>query len=694
MTVPADSMHDRRPLAVPVLTSMVLLGSFLSFGMEPLIGRLVVPYYGGSVHVWTTCMMTFQGLLLLGYAYAHLVAPRIGAAHLLLLLLPFVQWPLGFSSAVAPDAPIVALVMALMRSVALPFAVLTTTAVVAQSWWARSVLEESDEPWWLYGASNLGSLAALIGYPLLIEPFVGLSAQARGWSALYVVYALLAASAWMLLRPSAAALARPVKAAGARSAHVGLWSALAAAPSALLLATTNQVAHEVGSFPLVWVVPLALYLGSFIVAFRDREGALVRASRSWILMVAAQVVMFAAFRGQASLLVLAASLVPFTLLCVASHRLLYELRPEVDQLTSFYLWVAFGGWIGGTVVTLGAPTLLPGLYEPFLACAGVALALGSASRRAGPRWRAWGEDVAVARRYAAYGAVLLAIALVDRSAILHGNVREWSRNFYGTYRIEDIAATSGSPASRRMLHGGTVHGLELLEGDAGHSGAYYYPGSPLSQVIAARREGPARVGVIGLGAGAMAWTVDADDALVYYEIDSDTEVLARRWFTFLESAKVPVEVRLGDARLSLHEERERGEAPYDVLVVDAFSGDGIPMHLATLEAWQVYLRRLAGDGILAMHVSNRYYDLRPVLAKLAEVTRLHGVYAHGNPSDGNRDGKAYDVDLPSEVVAFSPDPQRLQPLLAKGWRPLAEGVGSLPEHPWTDDFASVLTALR
>ena len=689
----ADNLSSRR-FAIPVVTAMVLVGSMLSFGMEPLVGRLVVPYYGGAVHVWTTAMMTFQGLLLVGYAYAHLLAPRLGAAHLLVLALPFLQWPLGFSSPVAPEAPIATLVASLLSSIALPFAALTTTAVVAQTWWANSSLSRDSEPWWLYGASNLGSLVALIGYPLLVEPFVGLTTQKLWWSGLYVVYLLLAGAAWLALRPQ-----RPVEAASRAvratdRSLVGIWIALAATPSMLLLALTNQAAHEVGSFPLVWVVPLGLYLGSFIVAFRSREGASVRLARSWVVLVAFQIVAFAAFRGQASLTVLFVTLIPFTLLCVACHRLLYELRPDVRELTSFYLWVAFGGWIGGTVVTLGAPTLLPGLYEPFLACAAVAVAAAMASERVSDeRWRAWRDDRRLRTRYALYGLALLSVGLVDRSAILHGEVLEWCRNFYGTYRIEDVASSETTPAFRRMVHGGTVHGAELLEGEPGRSEAYFFPGSPVSDVFAARAGGPARVAVIGLGAGSMASMVDADDSLVYYEIDRDTEVLARRWFSFLGGAAVPVRVHVGDARLALQTENATSAPVFDLLMIDAFSGDGIPLHLATREAWQIYLDRVAKDGILAMHVSNRYYDLRPVLARHGADTQLYGVTASGFSASGADRPKYPECEFASEVVAFSRNREKLQPLIDKGWRPLEE-VAAPSRRAWTDDLASVLTALR
>lgn len=659
---------------------MVLLGSTLSFGMEPLVGRLVVPFYGGAVHVWLTCMMVFQGLLLLGYGYAHLVAPRLGAWHLAVLLLPLAQWPLDFVSPYAPEAPIGALVLALLKTISLPFAALTTTSVVAQSWWARSELAKEGEPFWLYAASNVGSLAALLAYPLLVEPLTGLSLQKSGWSALYLAYVALAAVAYARLKPGRGPVAS-LRVDG--EDPVWAWLLLTAAPSALLLGITNHIAHEVGSFPLVWVLPMALYLGSFIPAFRDAEGLAVRASRRWMALLALQAILFAAFKGSAVWVVLVLAFVPFTLLCVACHRLLYELRPAPERLTTFYLWMSVGGFLGGTAVTLGAPVLLDALYEPYLTIAAVGIALAVGAQRGGLGWRPWGEDAGQGRRLAGYLSVLLLVAMVDKSGVLHGDVLVRHRSFYGVYRIEDADASEGMPAHRRMVHGGTVHGVEDKEG---RSGAYYHPGSPLDNVVAARPEGPARVGVVGLGTGAMAGMIDADDALVFYEIHGEMEPLVRQWFGFMNGSAGAVSVVVGDARLKLQEEAE--QPPYDVLVVDAFAGDGIPVHLVTREAWEVFTSRVADDGLLAMHISNRYYDIRPALSVLARHFGMQGRYLE-TPEARAR----YRTDFPSQVVVFARDESRLAPFDASGWEPIEAGQ-DLSGELWTDDWSGLLEALR
>lgn len=670
---------SRTPDSV-LLTVMVLLGSLLSFGMEPLVGRLVVPFYGGAVHVWLTCMMVFQGLLLLGYGYAHLVAPRLGRWHVLVLLLPLLQWPLDFVSPYAPEAPIGALVLALLQTIGLPFVALTTTSVVAQSWWSRSDLAERGEPFWLYAASNVGSLIALLAYPLLVEPLVGLSVQKGAWSALYLLYVLVAGVVGFRLRPRSGPGAS-LRLDGADP--VGAWLLLAAAPSALLLGTTNHIAQEVGSFPLVWVLPMALYLGSFIPAFRERVGTSVRLARSWILLLVLQAVLFAAFKGPAVWLILLASLVPYTLLCVACHRLLYELRPAPERLTTFYLWMSVGGFLGGTAVTLGAPLLLDAAYEPTLAIGAVGLALAVGARRGGLDWRPWGEDGGRGLRFGAYVTLGLLVALLDRSGVLHNEVLERHRSFYGIYRIEAAEQTEGMPAQRRMVYGGTVHGVE---DHTGRAGAYYHPGSPLADVVQARPDGPARVGVIGLGTGAMAGMIDADDTLVFYEIHRDMEPLVRRWFGFLDGSPGEVSVVVGDARLKLQEEVD--QPAYDVLVVDAFAGDGIPVHLVTTEAWEVFTARVAPDGLLAMHISNRYYDLRPVLALLARRVGMQGRFLQTPPERAR-----YLTDFPSQVVVFARHEDRLAPFDAAGWEPIEAGQ-DLSGTVWTDDWSGLLGALR
>lgn len=670
---------NNQSVDIALLTAVVLSGSMLSFGMEPMVGRMVLPFYGGAVHVWVTCMMVFQGLLLLGYGYAHLIAPRIGRWHLMVLLVPLLQWPLGFASESAPDAPIGALVLALLVTISMPFAVLTTTSVVAQSWWARSHLKDAGEPFWLYAASNVGSLLALLAYPLVIEPMVGLAVQTWSWSVAYVAYVGLVALAYWRLQPERAHVP---KLSISGSDPVFTWLMLAATPSALLLAITNHYANEVGSFPLIWVVPMALYLGSFVFAFKESTGWVVKVSRHWMALLALQIILLSALEAPDGWILLALALVPFTLLCVGSHRLLYELRPPVERLTTFYLWMAAGGFLGGTAVTLGAPTLLNGMYEPFLAVAALGVAMAIAAQKADVSWRPWGDDTAAAKRIGALSAFIVLIALMDASGMFHADVLARHRSFYGVYRIE-AAAVGDNIAVRRLVHGSTVHGLEV---EGGRAGAYYHPGSPLHDAVRARPEGPARVGVIGLGTGGMAYMVDVDDTLVYYEIHGEMEPLVREWFGFLDNAATPVRVVVGDARLKLVE--ESAEEPYDVLVIDAFSGDGIPIHLVTREAWEVYLSRLASDGLLAMHISNRFYDLRPVLTHLADDQGLHGVFLQ-TPYDRMMPG----ADFASQVVVLARNPARLQSLRDGGWSDLRV-AGMEPGVVWTDDFAPALTALK
>lgn len=321
--------------AITSLTASVGLSALLLFGVEPLIGQLVVPYFGGAAHVWLTCLMFFQAVLFLGYLYAHLIGWRLGVFHLVVLALPLLTLPIHVEPVVAPDRPLLALVLLLLRTVGLPFFALSTTAVVLQSWLARSHLGEIREPYPLYAASNVGSLVALLSYPVLVEPFLPLSVQRLVWSGGYVGYALLIGLSWYLVRPDPRAVVQaPTTAAPDVRPGAGdfaWWLLLAALPSSFLLATTNLIASEIGSIPLVWVVPLALYLGTFIWTFREGGGVPRLLGLAW--PEAALISLVAYFLGPVSMALTAALLVGLTLLSTVAHGELYARRPHPRYLT-------------------------------------------------------------------------------------------------------------------------------------------------------------------------------------------------------------------------------------------------------------------------------------------------------------------------------------------------------------------------
>lgn len=678
--------------AMPMLTGLVFLGAILLFGMEPLVGRILVPFFGGAAHVWLTCLMFFQAMLLIGYLYAHLCAPRLGRWHLLILLLPLVNLPLGATTTPAPETPLFTLLSVLVVNFALPFAVLATTAVVAQSWLALSAAGQRHNPYPLYAASNAGSLLALFGYAFLAEPLLGVRTQSALWTGGYLLYSALVVAAWFTLRPGKEPAVAPgekgpelASANRPTTKHYTQWLILSALPSAFLLTVTNFIALEVGSFPMVWVFPLALYLGSFVITFRNNGGVPGLLSALWpevvILGLILDFVPFAwGIWGAPLLLILA--------VCLIAHGELYERRPPVRFLTNYYLTMAVGGFLGGAAVSLVAPRIFPGLYEyPILL---VALGLVFWWCR-GPSFLSsfgnWSPFLQKARAVAT-GVILglLGLLVVGQIQSSQHSCKFRHRNFYGIYRVLEQPLSASNPVGiRKLVHGKTTHGAQLLAQEQRRLPvSYYYRGGAFADVYETTPS-PRRLAVIGLGAGVVSAYTQANDDLTYFEIDPDNEKIARSWFTYLDDAKSRVSVVPGDGRLSMSKAAK--DMAFDIITIDAFTGDGIPTHLLTLEAMGVYLRRLAPDGVILFHISNRYYDLRPVMKAIATQLNLAGVM---NIRDHTKCGPQ---EISPQCLVLARHPERLQPLLARNWVPLGKDDG-LPEVAfWTDDYINILTPL-
>ncbi len=670
-----------------LLLLMVVSGSLLAFSLEPLTGRMITPFFGGAIHVWTVSVMVFQGLLFGAYLYAHLLARRIGGLHLGVILLPVFFLPLEISAVPHPDAPIFALIIDLLESVGVPFFVLATTSVVAQHWLASS--NQDREPWSLYAASNVGSLVALLAYPLVVEPLMGVSSQGTLWAALYLVYCALCISAWRALRPSGEiAEAEPSPAPSATD--YARWIALSAGPSMLLLSVTNVITSELGSFPLFWVLPLALYLGSFALAFRDHDepGYLAEFWPDLVLwfgllcqfvtLAEMQPLLYAAFFG----------------ICWVVHERLYLSRPAPRHLTAFYLAIALGGWLGGIAVSVIAPLVFDRLAEVGISMLLVAAAMLWVAGRPGLKW--WKEAHI---RYSGSRAILAGTVAALLMALLANDQQKGfldrERTLYGIFTLAERESADGH-RYRELASGQTAHGKQYVDGpNTATPMSYYHPAGPNQTALALRKK-PGRMAGIGLGAGAIAATLVAGDELVFYEINPTSERMARDWFTYLADSAGDVDVRIGDARLLLAAEGDR--APYDALFVDAFAGDGIPTHLLTEEAFRIYLDRLSPDGILVVHISNRYYDLRAVLATTAATLDLAAVskrVCSDGGADEDCDGPPESDDPlydPATTVAMSRDATALKPLLAAGWRDLAEHPK--PLRLWTDDYIDIIAAMR
>lgn len=656
-------------------------GAYLLFVVEPLTGRALLPSFGGSPATWATCLVFFQACLLLGYAYAHLVATRLGArrrlvVHAALVALACVALPWRLARVAEPAQgvmPELAVLLALAALVGVPATLLATTTPLLD--------DGSSGVRKLYAWSNAGSLAGLLTQPLVLEPLVPLSRQALGWSVAFVAWAALVLFALRRRRETP----REVHAA-APARSVAAWVALAAAPSALLVATTTKITQDVAPIPLLWAVPLALYLLTYVACFARPAWA---ARRVWLpaaaaaalgagLSGAAPTTAALALRGAGML----AALVAAGMLC---HGELARRAPQGGGVTAYYLSMAAGGVAGSALVTLAAPLLFDDLVEYRAALvAPLVLVLALVAARGG---------AARGRRAAAValGAGALALAFVRPSE--QGGLEEVTltrRSFFGVLRVvERRAGPRGSGDVRILRHGSTAHGLQFLApGRQMWTTAYYGPGSGAQVALDARRAqlggGAMRVGVVGLGAGTLAACARAGDVVTFYEIDPKVTEIAESRFSFLSGSAGRCDVRTGDGRLLLRDELgASGSAGYDVLAIDAFSGDCVPTHLLTREFLELARAHLAPGGILAFHVTNRYLDLSRPASALA-VGGLRATLVE-SPGDRERGTSAARWMLLADGRTF------VEQARAHG----ADALVMTPAgEPWTDDHVNVIACLR
>ena len=684
--------------------AVVFLGSFLTFSLELTIAKMLLPRFGGSAYVWTTCVMFFQGLLLAGYAWGHGALGRFGAknysrAHLLLLLAPFAFFPLRLPAPLTGTGPLFDLLWALVRSAGAPFLVLSTTILVVQGWLMNSKLAEKRDAYFLFAASNMGALAALAAYPLLIEPFLTLKTQSFLWFGLYALYAAL--HLVCLPRSFDAAVPEDEAVPPPSVRERALWLLLSAAPCAAMLATTNLLTFDFAAVPLLWTAPLAVYLATFVLNFKRAprhsgrlNSALLPALGLWVgvcLAAAALAVSHSADSTPLQTLrrrigigkfgYVTAALFIVGMIC---HKSLAASRPASEKsMTEFYSWVAAGGLLGSLCVGVLVPWLGRGVAALSLdwitagAIAAAALAL-----------RDWDALSSFARRRKrlASGAAAACLALAaaglraSASAPSDGVVRAL-RNFYGVYRVVDKDGT------REFFHGNTDHGMQSLDpAKAGVPLTYYNAHSPLAEAYAALGKNWRSVGVVGLGAGAIAAYGRAGQTMDFYELDPDVAMIAGTDFTYLKTSPARIRIILGDARQSLASDEK---ASYDLLILDAFNSGAVPIHLLTREALELYLKRIPRDGVILLHVSNRYLDLRSMLSAAARDLGLAGACKRLT-----QNGRRTDDRVPSSWVALSRDPGKMKLLVrAQGWTDLRDPAFARGATAWTDQHASLLPVL-
>ncbi|MEI7909449.1 MAG: fused MFS/spermidine synthase [Verrucomicrobiota bacterium] len=612
-----------------------LLGAFLLFQVQPVISKFILPWFGGSPGVWTTCMLFFQMVLFGGYSYAHVLSRRkpltqawvhVALLGLALLVLPIVPGaglkPLGAAN---PSWQILVLLLA---TVGLPYFVLSATSPLVQVWYSR--VYPSRSPWRLYALSNAGSLTALLTYPILIEPRWDVVWQAWIWSGAFALFALLmgacALGEWKRGSAEASRRVHAAEVVDALTPGPGAWRRvqwvfLPAFASLMLLATTNHVCQDVAVIPFLWVVPLALYLVTFIICF-DHP----RWYRRWVWAVPAMLAIVLASGlynipwswepGFVMELVIFFATMFFV--CMVCHGELARLKPGTSHLTEYYLLMSAGGALGGLVVSLVAPVVFTSFMEWSLGLAGGFVLVSWVAYRGVVAGRAAGTRKLVGVGFAALAVVALYF-IVNWEFLSFGSALARSRSFYGTLRVEAWTDDEGGKV-HSLYCSGTEHGRQNME-PAGRREplTYYGHETGVGMALDALKDKPdARVGIIGMGTATVACYAERGQTYRFYEINPDVVSMARKWFTFvddLEARGAKYELALGDARLSLEHEPDQH---FDVLLLDAFSGDSVPVHLLTREAFAIYQRHLQPDGVIAVHITNKYLNLAPVVERLAK----------------------------------------------------------------------------
>jgi hypothetical protein len=716
--------------AIPLFATTTFVSSGLLFLVQPMFAKLALPRLGGSPSVWNTCILFFQTTLLLGYLYAHFSTRWLGIRrqielHLILLFLPLALLPLSLGDGQPPTSanPVWWLLRTLTLTVGLPFFVVSTSAPLLQRWFAALPVPSARDPYFLYSASNLGSMLALLGYPLVFEPTLGTRRQTWIWALGYVVLIALTATCGLLVRGFTGesrqdAVSAPAVAREPVSVRQRLqWMLLSFIPSSLMLGVTTHISTDIAAVPLLWVLPLAMYLLTFVFAFSPRE----LLPHRWLVRLLPPLIfacLLTILLNARVWWLIPLHLATFFAIAMVCHRELAGRRPDVQRLTEFYIFMSFGGMLGGVFNSLVAPQIFSAIMEYPLVLALAALVRPSpAFRRSRPEplqllvgmptlvllmcagmWAAGLIPTTLA-----IGPLLLALACLLTAAYMFanrtapfglmalmcvgviafgrpstaGHVLHAARSFFGVHRVID----SFDHSHHLLQHGSTTHGRQEMPGTGCVPSGYHHPAGPIGQLFLISGERFRDVAVVGLGGGALACYAQPGDRWTFYEIDPVVERIARnpRYFTYLQNSPGTLNVVLGDGRLTL---QRAAPATYDLIVLDAFSSDAIPVHLLTREAFTLYLSLLKPDGIVAVQISNRYLNLEPVLAALAEqdgLVALAKIDDHIPEADRGH--------FPSHWVMLA---RRRQPLTilarAPAWR---SPIGRARLRPWTDDYSNI-----
>jgi spermidine synthase len=738
---------------LPLFMLAIFVSAALLFFVQPMFAKMVLPRLGGTPAVWSVAMVFFQTVLLAGYAYAHFVTRNLQGRqavmiHLGIMLIAILFLPLGIATGwTKPPASGEAfwLLGLFAVSIGLPFFALSANGPLLQAWFARTDHPAAKDPYFLYAASNIGSFLALLAYPFVVEPLSRLQQQTFAWSAGFIfLIVLIAGCGYLIWNTKDLKFAKPAKGETADKptwSEAFVWIALAAIPSGLLIAVTNHISTDVAAVPFLWVVPLALYLLTFVLVFSRfaplvHQAAVILQPLFIAALIASQV-----FEGFDSIFwILAIHIAAFFFTALVCHGELARLRPAPAHLTEFYMWMSAGGMIGGVLAALVAPQIFSWVAEyPILIVLAllcrpgwiwptgrfatvffwVALALVAAATLA----PAFGHKVPLLSDLSpgvytymkwAIGILLVVSILLSFDSVkyayvialcfltikayenLDARTRHTVRSFFGVHKVTD----SYDRRFRVLLHGTTIHGAQrVMTNDykpyAGRPEltTYYYKSAAIAQAVAQARvnkNGPINYAVVGLGTGTLACHKQEKDSVTYFEIDPTTIEIAtnpRRYgFSFLEQCAPDAKIVLGDARLTI---ADAPDGSYDILVIDAFSSDAIPIHLMTKEAVEIYKRKLAPRGILVMHISNRHLELASVVAGIAAANGM--VVRTHNTSEGDDEVNDEDYKFSGTVTALVKKPEDFGNLSeAKQWKD--EKVDPR-QWVWTDDYSNVLGSM-
>jgi hypothetical protein len=753
------------PAIMWTFTATTFLSALLLFAIQPMFAKMVLPVLGGSPSVWSVSIFFFQAALLAGYLYAHLLVNKVpphltGIIHLAVCAAAFICLPIGMAGWMGEPPqgePYLWQLGMFAASIGLPFMAVSANAPLLQAWFARSGHPDARDPYFMYAASNLGSLIALLGYPFVLEPAFGVSQLSHLWAYAYVLLVLAVGASFFLMRGAQAGgvpetVAAPAGGETATPATAPTWLdrlswiGLAFVPAGLVTAFTVHITTDVASAPLLWVIPLALYLLTFVLVFRDRP-LISREALLFLHLVALVIALIALSQYTNSWFIVSfTGVVVFFTAAMLAHRTLYEARPAPAHLTGFYLWMSFGGALGGMFTALVAPRLFGEIYEyPLLLALSMACRPGALSflrerhklrnelvalgiiAAVGVLAIAYVPAIGTSLRIPVFAQLgptpvvvillagiliasvhsaprqLMAAALMCAALVwLPSEVRRGSgnaeRSFFGVYRMQLVPSRDGAGFFRTLVHGTTLHGAQRQFDGRGKPvddtvpTTYYYPESPMGQTIAKRREvlatqgNKGHYGIVGLGTGSSACHKQEGETWKFFEIDPVVIKIASnpKNFTFISKCQPDIDIAVGDARLTIAKEPD---ASFDLFIIDAFTSDAIPVHMLTKEAVQLFLDKLKPDGVVLLHTSNRYLDLDAVLG--STLRQLPEGTAAIAMQDVRSDRMRHPAQSRSSVVAFAKSEAALQPYRA------LDGVRELDDYglgAWTDDHSDILGA--